>query len=404
MTLTSKRLPMVAFALLLCFFCMLMLAQQDRLPHMAFAEDGQAASGGMTVVQFSQTTISVQENESFYVPVWATSWDKKSTKDLAVRIEISDPEIDIVNTKATSARQTLHDMKKAEIIYDAKVNGSRYLTAAKERTAERTFFIRNQIQSTPLCIGGAYRPEITGDRTVTITLLEPDDGKGYTVGLNNTLTITFTEVDEKRPTWSSETKEEWVLANLDWLREKYPAGTHWNHFVGNSNDPDGITNVACQNGRHGDFAEITGRMGIGSTICNTSGYSMYIYYDNQYLLYIDQKEFSFIQCVGYAMSVGRDVFGTLPYNGAGWKTLKSARSWKALEVGDYVRVEGHSFFVIGTQNGQVTVTECNVADDPCIIFWDAKYLVSEDGRTVSRVVSNGIAPAQKIESVIRITK
>ncbi len=404
-SLAKKRLPMVALALLLCAISILMLTSQGKLPVIAFAEEGQATTKDkLPVVQFAQTAIAVQENESFEVAVLAQNWDRKNTKDLKVHIELSDPEVDIVNTKITSARRSLLDMRKQGIIMYAAVNGSRYLTAAKERTAERDFYILNKQESTPLCMGGYYSVENTGDRTVTVRLRDPADGKGYTVGANDTLTITFTEVDQERPIWNSESKSDWVEANLDWLRKKFPAGTHWNHFVGNSNDPDGVTSVPCQNGKHGEFGEITSRMGIGSAICNNSSYSVYVRYEGQDFLYIDQKDFSFIQCVGYAMSIARDIFGTIPYNGDGWKTYSSVKSWKALEAGDYVRISGHSFFIIGAKNGMVTVTECNVDDDPCVIFWDSQYRVSEDGRSVSRTVDGGSAPFQKIESVSRMMR
>ena len=73
-----------------------------------------------------------------------------------------------------------------------------------------------------------------------------------------------------------------------------------------------------------------------------------------------------------------------------------------MEIGDYVRVEGHSFFVIDVQDGLATVTECNLNDDPCVIFWDTQYRLSEDGRFAFRMTEKGPAHAQKIESVSRM--
>ena len=353
-------------------------------------------------MQFAQSNIIVQENESFTVPVLADHWSPESSRNIRVRIAVSDPELDIVNTKYSSGSHTLQDLRRQGVIVHASDNGSNYLTAAKERTEERTFFIRNKVRSTPLAVGGYYNMDVTGDRVVTITLLEPADGKSYIVGSNHTLTITFAEVDGKRPQWSSEGKEEWVSANLDWLREKYPAGAYWNHFVGNSNDPDGITRYPCQNGRHRENSEIIPRMGIGSTICNNSSHSMYIHYEGQLYLYIDQEEYSFIQCVGYAMTVARDIFGTLPYDGYGWKTFDSPAAWGTLAIGDYVRIEGCSFFVIDTHDSMVTVTECNVDVDPCAIYWDVQYQVSDSGKVVSRITENGVFRPMKIEAVSRM--
>jgi len=398
-----RRRNLLCFTLLLAVCCMLMFAQQNEQALQAFAEDIQGSGGGSgVVVQFAQSAIIVQENESFTMPVLADHWDAKSTKHLHIRIAVSDPELDIVNTKHTSGSHTLQDLRRKGVIVHALVNGSNYLTAAKERTGERDFFIRNKVRSTPLAMGGYYNMDVTGDRVVTVKLLAPADGKSYVVGPNDTLTITFTEVDGQRPQWSSEGKAEWVGANLDWLRVKYPTGAYWNHFVGNSNDPDGITREPCQNGKHREISEITRQMGIGSTICNNSSHSMYIHYDDQLYLYIDQEEFSFIQCVGYAMAVARDIFGTLPYDGYGWKTFDSPTAWGKLEVGDYVRIQGHSFFVTGASGDTVTVTECNFSDDPCAIFWDGKYRVSNKGGAVSRISEKGEAPLQKIESVSRM--
>ncbi|MCL2812114.1 MAG: hypothetical protein FWD25_09560 [Clostridia bacterium] len=399
-----KRMNLLCFTLLLTFCCVLMFAHKNEQTLQAFAEGIQGAGTGLgVVVQFAQSEITVQENESFTVPVLADHWDPKSTRHIHVRIAVSDPELDIVNTKKTSGTHTLQDMSRQGVIVHALVNGSNYLTAAKERTVERDFYIRNKARSTPLAMGGYYNMDVTGDRVVTVKLLEPPDGKSYTVGPADTLTITFTEVDGRRPIRSSQGKEEWVHANLGWLQEKYPTGAYWNHFVGNSNDPDGITRVPCQNGRHREISEITPQMGIGSTICNNSSYSAYVHYEGQSYLNIDQEEFSFIQCVGYAMAVARDIFGAKPYDGYGWKTLESPAAWGTLKVGDYVRIEGHSFFVTGASPGMVTVTECNFSDDPCVIVWGAQYRISERGEAVSRISSKDMAgPSQRIESVSRM--
>jgi hypothetical protein len=101
------------------------------------------------------------------------------------------------------------------------------------------------------------------------------------------------------------------------------------------------------------------------------------------------------------MVVGRDIFGALPYDGEGWRTMTSAREWGSLEVGDYVRAEGHSFFVTDVQGDAVTVTECNVEEDPCVILWDVRYALSGDGRSVRRHCAQGLSAGQAIESVAR---
>lgn len=407
MSLAQKRFQMVFLALLLSIFCLLLMMQQDKLPLIAFADDGSGAlvaKDKRVVVQFERSEITVQENESFEIGVLASNWNEKTAKDVKVELSVSDPELDIVNTKFPSARKTLLDMRKQGTIVYGAVNGSRYLTASKEFTEERAFYIKGRAEETMLCIAGHYTPENTGDRTVVLTLREPGDHSPYTVGKNDTLTITFKEVDADRPAWNGESKGDWVRANLAWLRAKFPAGTYWNHYIGNSNDPDGITAVPCQGGKHKGVAEITERMDIGTTICNNSSLNMYVLYNNQRYLYIDQKQYSFIQCVGYAMTLARDIFGSIPYDGEGWKEMESAREWKRLEPGDYVRIDGHSFLVIDAHDNTVTVTENNVDEDPCIIFWDVLYRVSEDGTTVARCSEQGMAPPQKIEAVTRMMR
>jgi len=67
-----------------------------------------------------------------------------------------------------------------------------------------------------------------------------------------------------------------------------------------------------------------------------------------------------------------------------------------------VRIEGHSFFVIDVQGDLITVTECNLADDPCAIFWDGQYRLSEGGAAVSRVIQGGLTRPHAIESVSRM--
>ena len=398
----GNRLLMLCLAFLLCFCCLLVFVQKNERLLNAFAESALAGSGESPVtVQFAQSEVTVQENESFSVLIQAENWDKNVSRNIKVQIEVSDPELDIVNTKITSGNSTMQEMRKKGVIVYAAVNGSRYLTAAKERTAVRSFFIRDKAQSTPLCIGGYYRTEVTGNRVVTVKLCEPPDGRSYTVGANDTLTITLTEVDGKRPVRTSEPKEEWVRANLGWLRNKYPVGLYWNHFVGNSNDPDSVTRVPCQNGKHAGPGEITGMMGVGSSTCNNSSHSMYARYEERDYLFINQNEFSFGQCTGYAMNAAREIFGTQPYDGIGWETFTSSKLWRTLEAGDYVRTENHSFFVVDAKDDLVTVTECNIEGDPCVILWDVQYRLSEDGKTVSRVNGNTVIRPQRIESVSR---
>lgn len=402
---------MLCFALLLSGCCLLMLMQQQTIPVFAFAEEGRAtvapSQENRPIIQFEHTMVTIKENESFIVPVIAENWVKGFQGDIKVQITVSDPNLDIVNTKIPSARGTLANMRKSGQIVFRRGNGARYLTIAKEFTQERSFYIRNKVSSTPLCIGGYYISDKTGDRMVTITLEDSKAGEGsYLVGANRTLTIILEDVDGQRPdsaSWSS--KEECVAASVPWLKDKYRNGTHWNHFIGNANDPDCVTTVACQNGKHLQIGEVNESMTLGSTICSASSYqSGYIFVEGEApYLYLDEEEHADMQCVGYAATIAIHIFGSSPQDGENWAHYTSCRQWGMLMAGDYVRIEGHSFFVTQVEGPRVTVTECNFSTDPCVIVWDGTYILDGQQEYVTRVMEEeyAVSKTKRIEEVIR---
>lgn len=138
--------------------------------------------------------------------------------------------------------------------------------------------------------------------------------------------------------------------SIEQLRAKFPDGKHWNHkvtAVSNNGDnlvanrdesfADTVTSYPC--------ATHSGPASVGQYDCN--------YFDGG------------IQCFGFAYKLGYDYTG-----GIRPSTWSVQYSLDNLSVGDIIRYNGHSVFVIAVNNyGGISLAEANYGYD-CSIKWD----------------------------------
>ena len=152
-----------------------------------------------------------------------------------------------------------------------------------------------------------------------------------------------------------------TVSAISALREKFPSGSYWNHVattnhnydecnVEGCNDPNGTTGNPC--------AVHDGYVAQGQSDCNRfDGAS---------------------QCMGFALKLASDMYGG------------SARDWpidqKIIKAGDIITfygaygadaTYGHTVFVIGVNGTNITVAECNVGGNNCLIRWDYSYDLSK---------------------------
>ncbi len=155
-----------------------------------------------------------------------------------------------------------------------------------------------------------------------------------------------------------------IQMRLEKLKEVYPDGKYWNHYVGsegaridnvlknmNESYADTVTSAPCSN--HGD-----GGAGIGGYDCN--------YFDEGY------------QCHGFAARIFYKVFGirqsTLP---------EIERKRYEIQPGDLVRLKNntHSGIVLSVSGLRFTIAECNVAQvggKPCCeISWGRSCSITD---------------------------
>lgn len=316
------------------------------------------------VVEFTQTSITVNENLAFNVGVKVTNYNNKSLK---ISLNTTDPKLDIIETKFTGPNQTLKTLYQAGII---KLPGSGHSnTADLQNTKSRTFYLSSS--SGTLHIGGNY---IRTSDTVTLTLTNPSDGS-YTVGANSTCVIRYNDVDVNKPSKSNySTKAAYVAACATWLNAKFPSGKYWNHPVGTICDDDNITSVSCNTRTHGS----------DNTIYSTSCFDRGVKPGDSICTRF--AHYSSAQCMGFALKVGYDIFGSSPMNTTYWTNLGATSS---LQPGDYVRVTGHSMFVLSVSGSKITTVECNRGAN-CIIHRN------------TRTVSGGYIDGSAIEQVRRI--
>lgn len=130
---------------------------------------------------------------------------------------------------------------------------------------------------------------------------------------------------------------------ISMLRNKFPQGKYWNH-VGGSNNPDGYTSTPCPNHNN---------CGYYPNQCSCNSYS------------------NAIQCLGFALKVGYDVFGSDPRN---WDKHYNLDE---VSVGDIIQLNPmHTVMVIAidpNDSNYMALVEANYhikPTDHCRINWD----------------------------------
>ena len=138
---------------------------------------------------------------------------------------------------------------------------------------------------------------------------------------------------------------------IEMLKEKFPHGKYWNH-VGGPNNPDGVTDTPCPDHNKCDFYPDD---------CDCNSYS------------------NAIQCHGFALKLGYDVFGTSPRD---W-TQKYGNDLTGIAPGDIIRYSSnaatgtrHSIFVIAVDGNTLTVAEANWGGR-CRINWGRQVLIDD---------------------------
>ena len=126
---------------------------------------------------------------------------------------------------------------------------------------------------------------------------------------------------------------------IEALQKKFPHGKYWSHTPGKSYSMDSYSSTPCS---HHGSCNYTGKCG-----CNS---------------FFEKA----IQCHGFAVKLGYDVFGTDPY--ASWTKIYSADD---IRLGDMVRYRnnGHTIFITGISKDTFTYADCNT-DGKCGIRWN----------------------------------
>lgn len=127
-------------------------------------------------------------------------------------------------------------------------------------------------------------------------------------------------------------------ASITELKNKFPAGTYWNHPNG-GNNPDGYSRTPCSHHYICDY--------YGGCACNS--------FSNA------------IQCHGFGLKLGNDYYGQNPRN---WSKIYNLNTLKA---GDIVRYNNgsyeHTIWVTAVNGDTITFADCN-SDGRCKIRWD----------------------------------
>jgi len=124
------------------------------------------------------------------------------------------------------------------------------------------------------------------------------------------------------------------------LKAKFPHGKYWSHTPGKSYSMDSTSSTPCSH--HAGSCGWSGNCG-----CNS---------------FFEKA----IQCHGFAVKLGYDVFGTDPY--LSWTKIYSADD---IRPGDMVRHRnnGHTIFITGISKDTFTYADCNT-DGKCGIRWN----------------------------------
>lgn len=130
------------------------------------------------------------------------------------------------------------------------------------------------------------------------------------------------------------------------LKEKFPHGKYWNHVGMQTDNNDGYTELPCDHSKK-DVDHIDETSG-----CTCNHFS-------------DQGHLKATQCMGFANKLGYDVFGETSWS----KIENPINPVGSIQLGDIVRINGHSVFVIGKIGNEIMVGEANYPSN-CQISWD----------------------------------
>ncbi|MBE6543606.1 MAG: hypothetical protein E7675_04335, partial [Ruminococcaceae bacterium] len=143
--------------------------------------------------------------------------------------------------------------------------------------------------------------------------------------------------------------EESFSSKIAYLQKKFPDGKYWNHSVGGQNNPDGYTSTPCTHHygtvpcSHTDCQGEGGCCYYGQCGCNSYSKA--------------------VQCMGFALKLGYDIFGSDPRN---WTSVKSLDNLKA---GDIIMYNSHHIFVTSVNGNTITFADCNYNGN-CQIRWN----------------------------------
>ena len=179
---------------------------------------------------------------------------------------------------------------------------------------------------------------------------------------------------------------------------KYPEGGYWNHVGLTTDNSDSYTTSPCTLHATSGVDHVAGTNGC---TCNHFGDPGA---DNT-AVYPTVWHLSASQCMGFANKLGYDMFGSTK-----WSRITSASdaSYAAnIRVGDIVRINGHSSFVISkSTDNKITVAECNyvqrTSGKGCLIAWgraiDLATVTSfeyyERAQNYDGIIAGTIAPVQ----------
>ena len=153
----------------------------------------------------------------------------------------------------------------------------------------------------------------------------------------------------------------WLTAE----KAKYPDGKYWNHVGMTSDNSNGYTSSPCT--LHGTSG-VDHVYGTGGCTCNHFADPKA---DSVKATYPAVWHYSASQCMGFANKLGYDMFGSTIWSRI---TGASDSNYAAnIKVGDIVRINGHSTFVIAKTDKKITVAECNYVQrssgQGCLIAW-----------------------------------
>ena len=293
---------------------------------------------GGTKIQFATSSMTVNENEQYQIPLEVEDYEKP----LKVELYVSDPNVDIANTQFRSATDTLEALYRDGILFTKQYT----LDTNAQSASNRSFYVTGN-SSTVLYVGSSYMPE-KGENRKVVFRLQPSNDHSYYVGERDTLTVTLRDVDFLKPDPANcISKEDYVNKCIPWLLEKYPDGKAWNHYIGTKWDDDQVTSHTCSPNFHAsnntiyNTSWVSRGVTLGATGCN------------------ENAQYASSQCQGFSLKIASDMFGSTPMTSNAWVTYSSYAAADGLRPGDVVSVPGHYFFVLGVHGSKVDILQCN---------------------------------------------